>query len=483
LVEPSCLDVSRAFQRRVAARAFRSIAAVAIAACLAWLPTSGALADDAEAQTLTLSEAIRTGLEHDPTVRQAEIELQIARLELDAEISGFLLPTVNLDFSPPSLTTDGWSGSFAGTVSAGLALPIGTSSQLSGKVNLAWDPATASWGASRWDVSYSQRLSISQSDGATGSIATRRDAVAEAETLLIQAQSELVTSVSRSFAKLLSARDALDQAERDLASARDDLDQAQRDFDAGLIAETALIDARISALDREIALASRGRDLAEKQEEFYAYTLGMVSSPSLAAPDFAQDEMADAAEALLADEEAIDRAIAASSAVIAAEEDLASAKKAAASSRVGVAPEVRLQAGLSDEGYTLGCSVSLTLFDPTWSEQAKIATLQMELAEARLNRARRQAETSIRTSRNGLETALEEVRRVPLEEEKWTLQEQATRSRLDAGSISPTDWSEFARQQDAFRLDVNERSTALFAALLEYRSALGLPLEWERWLE
>jgi len=463
--------------------AARVLLVIGIVVCAGVFSSISGVASESDGAMLTLAEAIRIGLDQDPTLRQAEIALEIARLELNAEVSTFLLPTVDLNLSAPSLTTEGWSGAFTGTLSAGLSLPIGTSSQLSGKLNIGWDPATGFWSASGWNVSYSQRLSIAQPDTATDSIIRRRQDVADAEAALAQAQSDLVAGISQSYAKLLSAMASLEQAELARAEAMQTLERAQADFDTGHVAETVLIKARISLLDSEISLEDRVDDLAEKQEQFYVQTLGMSEAAKLMPPVFALDALIEAAEVLLANQDAVEAAVASFSAVVSAEEALSSAEDALSKSRLGIAPEMTVQAGLSDKGYSIGWSVSLTLFTPTWSEDVGIALLQVELAEERLRSAIRQAESSIGNSQKSLQTALKDINRLPLEEERWTLEEQVMRSKLEAGSISQDDWTDFRQQLEAFRLDVNERSTTLFIALLEYRSALGFPLEWEEWLE
>lgn len=461
-------------------RALLIVGAMLFTGVLTGVPGLGAAS---EGTLMTLAEAIRIGLEQDPTLRQAEIELEIARLELNAEISTFLLPTVDLDLSPPNLTTDGWAGTFSGTLSAGLSLPIGTSSQLSGKLNIDWDPATGSWSAEGWNVSYSQRLSVAQSDTATDAIDRHRQSVVDAEAALVQAQTDLVVNVSRSYSRLLSATALLEQAGLALAEAKQALDQTQADFEAGLVGEITLVKARIALLDSEITVEDRIADLAESQEQLFGETLGLPGAVELGPPDFALDAMVAAAGALLDDLEAISAAVASSSAVENAEASLTEAEGTLSRSRLGIDPDMTVQAGLSDKGFSVGWSVSFTLFAPTWSEEIDIARLRVKLAEQRLRSAMRQAESSIRSSQTDLKAALRDVELLPLEEERWVLEEQVMHTKLDAGSISQDDWSKFLEQLGAFQRDANERSITLFIALLEYRTALGLPLGWEEWLE
>ncbi|MEE8593421.1 MAG: TolC family protein [Candidatus Bipolaricaulota bacterium] len=461
----------------------RTLLAIGAVLCAGVFVCIVGVADGSESSTLTLVEAIRIGLEQAPTLRQAEIELEIARLELNAEFSTLLVPTVNLNLSPPGLTTAGWSAPFSGTLSAEVSLPLGTSSQLSGKLDVGWDPTTGSWSADGLNLSYSQRLSLAQSSTATDSIDKRRQNVADAESALGRVQAELVVDVAESFSQLLATAEALQKAELALAVAAQNLRQAKVDAEAGLVGETVVIQARISLLDAEISVDDRAVQLQDSQEEFFSQTLGLPAVVELVPPGFAFEAMVEAAGALVADEEAVAVAVASSSVVANAKEDLVGAQATLSKTRLGIDPDMTVQAGLSDKGFTLSWSVSLTLFSPTWSEEADIARLEVELAEVRLHNAISQATSSIRNSRADLDTAIRVLDRLPLEKERWALEEQMMRSKLESGLISQDDWDDFLEQLGGFQLDANERAVALFVALLEYRSFLGFPLEWEGWLE
>ncbi len=79
----------------------RTLLAIGAVLCAGVFVCIVGVANGLEDSALTLVEAIRIGLEQAPTLRQAEIELEIARLELNAEFSTHLVPTVNLNLSPP----------------------------------------------------------------------------------------------------------------------------------------------------------------------------------------------------------------------------------------------------------------------------------------------------------------------------------------------------------------------------------------------
>ncbi len=464
-------------------QALQLVLALVVPICAGVLSVTCCLAADSIDGPMTLSDAVRLGLENDPEIRQAEIELHIAGLELDAELSSFFLPTVSLTVTPPNLTSSGWTGGFSGSVTADLSLPIGTSSQLRGKLAVESDAATGSWSASGWSLSLSQCLAVAQPETALDSVDRRRNDVANAEAALRQARSDLIIDVTRSYLNLLSATDGLKRAERALDEAEESLRRACEAFDAGLVGETHVIEARICALDAEIAVEDRAESLEEVRNAFFGEALGSVEPSEMVPPAFAVDRMFEAVRSLLQDEGAILDAVASSSSVAGADESLASAEETLARSRLVIDPQLTIHAGLSENGLTIGWSSSLTVFSPCWSEEIEIARLQVELASERLRSAKRQVESSIRSDLAALKAAARDVDRLPLEEERWTLEEEVMRAKHDAGTIGEREWSDFLDQLESFRLEANERSTTLFVALIGYRYALGFPLEWEEWLE
>jgi len=449
-----------------------------------WLLAFPCTAQDVpDSPTLTLSDAIALGLEHNPSIREAEIELELAQLEWEASVSSFLLPTVGFDLSLPDLTTAGWSGGLAGDLSGGLSVPIGSSGQLSGRLGVEWDVSTNTWAAGDWSLSYSQRIDLSKSGNARDEIDALREAIDSAEAALEEARANVVADVALAFVRLLSEEASLERAVTDLDDAGAALAKAQADFDAGVVSESTTISARISCLDAEIAVADREASLAESRESFFAVELGLTDEPELVAPVLDIDRMKEEAGALLCDEAAAERAVASADGVENAEEALADAEDSLQRKRLAIDPGISIQAGLSANGFSVSWGVSLTLFSPGWSEAIAMAELEVELAEERLRTAVRQSEATIRGLTSELADALREFERLPLEEERWALEEQVMSSKLAAGSIGDDDWREFAAELESFRLDASERAVSLLAALLEYRSALGLALEWEKWVQ
>ena len=440
-------------------------------------------ADGSADETLSLAEAIHLALHSDPDLRQAEIDLEIARLEFNAEISRFLLPTVGLSLSLPDLTESGWSGDLEGSLSAGLSLPLGTSSQLSGRLSVSWDPATNAWNLGGWNLSYTQRLAITELETGSGSIDRRRRSVLEAEARLAQTEAEVAVNVARTFSKLLSAEASLSQAESTRMKADKNFQRIQDLFDAGAEGEATLIKAKISLLDAQIAVEERQAALDEVESEFFSLTLGLAEKRVLVPPDFSLEDMMQSARDLLSSEDLIAPAVASSSAVRNARDSLVAAEEALGKSQLGIDPDLAIQAGYSENGWSIGWAVSLTLFAPNWSEAIDIVRLQVELAEERLRSAEHQAEASILSDQMAMRNALRALDRLPLEQEKWALEEQMTRRKLEAGSISEESWDSFLEEMSTFLLDANGRSISLFVALLEYRNTLEFGLEWEEWLQ
>ena len=103
----------------------------------------------------------------------------------------------------------------------------------------------------------------------------------------------------------------------------------------------------------------------------------------------------------------------------------------------------------------------------------------MDLAEAQLEAAQEQVRNSLLNQQTALRKALEDLERLPLEEEKWLLEEQIARAKREAGTISERDWEEFLEGKQAFDLAKEGRATSLLLAFLAYRDGLKLELEWE----
>jgi len=86
------------------------------------------------------------------------------------------------------------------------------------------------------------------------------------------------------------------------------------------------------------------------------------------------------------------------------------------------------------------------------------------------------------SQRSALQTALQNVQQINLQEKKWSLEETINQSKLDAGLLSNADWESFQEQKDAFDQTVAETKLALVVAYLKYCNAIGVNVNWEDWL-
>jgi outer membrane protein TolC len=142
-----------------------------------------------------------------------------------------------------------------------------------------------------------------------------------------------------------------------------------------------------------------------------------------------------------------------------------------------------VEAGWTDKGFQLGWTLRFDLFSPGREKEIAIAEKELTLAQLSLQTARQNARRQLYDLRAALNTALQSLERLPLEEEKWALQEELYRTKYEVGTLSESDWQEFQRQKEAFAIEADQRSLSLLVAYLNFRSGAGLSLEWEEWLK
>lgn len=452
--------------------------------CVALLLSCGAcLADGAKESGLTLAEAIGIAFQNEPGIREANIALEIARLELDAEVSKSLLPNLGLEVTSPTLNANGFSGEWAASLVGTLSLPLGTSSQFSGKLSTAWNATTNAWELGGWNLSYNQRFFLADLDAASGQLDKQRQAVSDAAEKLADEEASVITNVAQAYAQLLALGVSLSQAQSVLKEAEKNLSAVQASVNAGTEGESALVEAKIRLMDAQITVEEQEASFENTQSEFFRVTLGLSEVRPLLALELDVERLSAAATDLLSREDLVAPAVAASSTVRAGVDSLTAAQEELTATRMAILPDITIRAGLSDNGWSLGCTIAVDFFAPDRKEQIEMARLRVALAEEGLKSAKRQAENLILTAQSSLKSALRDQERLPLEEEKWTLEEQTMRKKLEAGTISEKAWDDFVEEKNAFSVDMMGRSTSFFVALLEYRNALGIELGWEEWLQ
>ena len=181
---------------------------------------------------LPLDEAIGLALEHHPDVKQGELNLLLAELELEAAWARSTVPSIGLQVNPPDLSAGGLAEDIQGTFGVGVSLPWGTQTSLSADLRLGWNRATGEWGNPGWGIAYAQRLDLAQLDAGSEELAAKQQAVTDAQSALEQARNTIVLDTIEAYGDLLSAKALLVQAQVDLKQAEADLARMQEQVEA-----------------------------------------------------------------------------------------------------------------------------------------------------------------------------------------------------------------------------------------------------------
>jgi len=447
-----------------------------------WIAGICALSLFATAAQTTIVEAVDLALEHHSELRQAELTLRLAELELDATLAVYTLPSLSLTVRPPEVTVDGLAGELAATLAGSLSLPFASSSQVAGSLNLAWDVDDAAWGTSGWALNYSQRLDLAQSSTVSDQVERARDAVDDAETALAAARDGVILATIEAYTGLLSDAVAVEQATEAVARAEDELASVRALADEGLRGSTALAQAELDALDAQIKLDTLTTTYERDLATFARESLGLTEPIELATFNLPLDALRADAELLVAWEDPIDEAVDASSSVLAAIGAVEDADDALSSELRDVLPNVTVEASYTSQGWVLGGSIEFDFFAPDRADQIEIARVGLQLAEERLVAARETALDGVLRAQAVLEAAVDDLDRLALETERWTLEEEILAAKRASGAIAEDEWTEFLESKDAFELDALGREVTLLVAYLEYRDALGFDLDWKDWL-
>lgn len=437
-----------------------------------------------EAITLSLKQAVNLALEHHPDVRQAELSLQLAELELEAARARSTFPSFSLQVAPPELSVQGLSSSIQGIFGMALSLPWGTRTNLSADLKLAWDSKTGGWAIPGWGLSYSQQLDLAQLDIGSEELHIKQRAVAQAQAALERAREAVVLATIEAYSNLLSTKALLAQAEATLQQAEDYQARVQEQVRAGLKGGSSLLEAKLEVLNAKIALEQYRSAYTAAKTDFGRITLGMGGDYEfeLMPIELALESLGRAAAEPVG-EETLDAAISSAPEVQAAQEKLSEAEKALRAARLAALPELGLEAGLDEQGWKIGWTISFELFRPDRALNVKIAAANLELAKAQLAATKEQVRNNILERETALRKGLEDLERLPLEEEKWALEETVNKAKLDAGLLSESDWHAFQEEKSQFEQAAKERGVTLLLAYLRYRASLGLELNWEGWVQ
>jgi len=445
---------------------------------------AGVAAASADSDEVTVSQAIALALDQHTDIRQAELGLQLAELELDAAWTRATIPSINLSIKPPSLSLAGFSSDVTGDFTIGLSPPWGTSSKVSASLDVTWDSETSGWEILNWGIVYMQTLDFSSPDAASQELETKQQAVEDARTALRKAKNAVILDTGKTYANLLAACVRLEQAEKDFGQAEAELVQMEELFEAGLKGQTVLQEARLDVLDAQIELDEQQLGFATDKEAFAREVLGLISDGSFELVPFQLllEELRQATVDLLDQEELVTTAVRAATEVEKAQRSVTDAQEDLDATRRSALPDLSFEVGVDEKGWRLGWNLSFDLLAPDRQLKIEMANARLMLAEEKLAATREQVQDRLLNQQAALRKALNKVDRLPLEQKKWALKETVMQAKVEAGAISEDDWEAFLDDKDAFELTTDEREASLLLIYLEYRDSLGMELNWEEWL-
>jgi len=385
--------------------------------------------------------------------------------------------------NPPDLSVGGFAEDIEGNFGVGISLPWGTQTNLSADLKLGWNRTTGEWDTPAWGITYSQRLDLAQLDAGSEELSARQQAVTGAEAALEQARNTVVLDTIEAYSDLLSTRALLVQAKADLQQAEANLARMEEQVEAGIKGETSLLEAELGVLDAQITLEQAETAYATDKETFGRVTLGISEDCEPATFELPLGDLTAAAAEMVIEAQIPEQAILDTSEVQAAEEKVTTAKEALRAARVDPLPELSIQAGIDEAGWKISWGVSIDLFEPDRFVEIDIAAANLELAEAQLDTAEERVKNNILNRQASLKKALDDLERLPLEKEKWTLEETVKREKLKEGLLSTEQWNDFQEEKNRFHLTANEREVSLLLAYFRYRDSLGLDLNWEEWMQ
>jgi len=455
---------------------------VLVLAISAGIPSLIAAAQSETTSGLSIGQAIDQALKHSSSIKEAKLQLEIAKLQLEAAQATSYIPTISFNLTPPSLSEDGFSGGVKGTIGTQVSLPWGTNSNLSANVGLGLNLEKAGLDLLSWQLSFSQQLDLSQATSASDDLDSKKTALVNAEWAWTQANENVVVAVTQQFGNLLSERIGQQQAQAAAKTAQDQLSKVQAQVDGGQASRSDLLTAQLGLLDAKIKLQQSEQKYVADKASFQREMLGSDQDYDPLPIDLPLDKLQSASSELLAQSSIPSDAVENASDVRSARQAVESAKEKLTSTKLDALPSLSLQANVGKDGWKIGFGVAFTLFAPNRAINTSIAQAQLDLAQERLSAARENVRNDILTQRSSLQAALQNVQQINLQESKWSLEETINQSKLDAGLLSNADWDSFQADKDAFYQTVAETKLALVIAYLKYCNGIGVDVNWEGWL-
>jgi outer membrane protein TolC len=454
-----------------------------VATVLILISCRGFAGSDPEPVALTLKQAVTLALEHYPDVQQAALSLRLAELELEAAWARSTIPSISLQLAPPDLSMSGLSSSIQGIFGMAISLPWGTQTNLSADLKLAWDSKTGEWDIPGWGIIYSQQLDLAQLDVGAEELRAKQRAVTGAQSTLEQTRDDVVLKTIEAYSNLLTTKALLAQAETDLQQAQSAQTLVEGQVKAGMKGESSLQEAKLEVLNAQITLEQYRSSYAADKATFGRVTLGMDEDYEPVPIELVLENLKQTAAEPVNEEEILAAAISNAPAVKAAQEKVSDAKENLRVAQADALPKLSVEAGIDEQGWKVSWGISFDLFKPDRSLDVKIAAANLDLAESQLEAAKERVRNNVLDLDTALQKALEDLERLPLEEEKWALEETVNKAKLDAGLLSESDWHTFQEEKSQFEQTAKERGVSLLLAYLDYRVSLGLDLNWEEWVK
>lgn len=448
--------------------------------CLAFAPVARTeeVSSDKE---ISLTEAILLSLENRSEVKQANLQLQRAKLQLSAANSDSSLPSIDLGIGSPKLTDKGLNGNLTGTATAELSLPYMTSSNISAELDSSL--TTSGEMDHSWSINLSGTLDVAETNKVKNTIEEKREAVSQAESELQDTKQTTITTTVEQFKKLIQQKRELEQARDDLKDAEDNLNKIKDLVEEGIKGEMDLQEAKVELMDSRISVEEKKSTFTTAKERFGRIFLNIEEDFTPLTPNISLDKLKNAATTLLQDQEKIKKAVEGNSRVKQAIDNVNDAEEELARKQKEVSPSFGFQAGVNSEGVSAGINLSFDLFTPSRTDDIEIAETNVSLAKEQLRATRESVKEGILSGRSSLQQALNKLEKLPTEKEKWTTEEKVKKSKYEAGSLSENDWREFQEELEKFQIDAQSREFNLLQNYLEYRNKLGFELDWKEWLE
>ncbi len=434
-----------------------------------------------EVEELTIGKTIPLALSNRTEVNQAKLRLERAELQLKAAKEETTFPSVQINLDSPRWTSDGLTGGITGSAEATLSTNLGTKSSISANLTGSWytdGELDYSWG-----LNLSQNLDFSESNSVQEGLEERRKSVREARSNLEEVKQSTVLTTIEKYTQLVQEKRELNQAEADLEDAQENLEKVKGLVEKGVKGETALMEARVKLLDSRIEVDKKSSSFSSDKESFGRTFLDTEKGFKVISPEFPLEELKPRTSSLLEKDELVEQALEKSSEIEQAREEVEEAEENLRKKKREVFPAFSLEAGVGSDGISAGFSISFDLFSPSHTEEVEIAKKDLSLTQRNLKATKHTVREKILGARTSLKEALNNLKKLSTEREKWNLEEKVKKEKYEAGALSDNDWEEFQEELEQFRIEAQSRRTELLQAYLKYRKRLGLELNWKEWLE